>query len=142
MAYLNLAQIIGNLGRDPDYFEPEGKQPFANLSVATTRRYRGQDGQTREETEWHRIVVYGTTATNCQRYLRQGSPVYVSGRLRTRKYTDKSGVERYTTEIIAQDVQFLSSGQRDAAPARQAQPAQPAQRRAAPADDFSSDVPF
>ena len=142
MAYLNLAQIIGNLGRDPDYFEPEGKQPFANLSVAPTRRYRGQDGQTREESEWHRTAAYGTTASNCQRDLRQGSPVYVSGRLRTRKYTDKSGVERYTTEIIAQDVQFLSSGQRDATTDRQTQPTQPAQRRAAPADDFSSAVPF
>ncbi len=110
MAYLNIAQIIGNLGRDPEYFVPDGRQPFANLSVATTRRYKTQDGQTQEETEWHRVTVFGETATNCQKYLRKGSPVYVSGRLRTRKYTDKHGVERYTTEIIASDVQFLSAG--------------------------------
>ena len=108
MAYLNLAQIIGNLGRDPEYFVTEGRQPFANLSIATTRKWRTQDGQTQEETEWHHVTVFGATATNCQKYLRKGSQVYVSGRLRTRKYTDKQGIERYVTEIIAQDVQFLS----------------------------------
>lgn len=114
MAYLNLVQIIGNLGRDPDYFGgQDNKQPFANLSVATTHRYRGRDEQVHEITEWHRVVVYGNIATNCQRYLRRGSSVYVSGRLQTRKYTDKTGAERYQTEIIASDVQFLDSRQSD-----------------------------
>ena len=135
MASLNLVQIIGNLGRDPDYFAQEGRQPFCNLSVATTRKYHAQDGSPKEETEWHRVVVYDNSATACQRYLRQGSSVYVAGRLKSRKYTDRTGAERQTTEIIASDVQFLSwGGQReDRAPAQQAS--------AAPAQDFE-DAPF
>lgn len=107
MAYRNSAQIMGNLGRDPDYRGGDGKQPMATLSVATTRRYRGQNEQILEETEWHRVVVYGNSATACQKYLRKGSPVFVEGRIRSRKYTDQQGIERLVTEIIASDVQFL-----------------------------------
>lgn len=146
MPHLNIAQIIGNLGRVPDFFPAsDGKQPFAGLSVATTRRYRTQDGQFADETVWHNIVVYGKTAELCQRYLRKGSLVYVAGRLKTRKYTDRNGVEKSITEIIANDVQFLNSRESDGGDARALQ--QPSAPRNAPqASAYSgyddSDTPF
>jgi len=107
---VNKAIIIGRLGRDPEIrYSAEGTA-MANLSVATTysRTDRGT-GQRTEETEWHRIVLFGRQAEVAGEYLRKGSQIYVEGRLRTRKWTDQSGQERYTTEIVAQQMQMLGS---------------------------------
>ena len=105
---VNKAILIGNLGADPELRYTQSGTPVASFSVATTRRWKGQDGQQQEETEWHRIVAWQRLAEICNEYLHKGSKVYVEGRLQTRKWQDQSGNDRYTTEIVAQDVQFLT----------------------------------
>jgi single-strand DNA-binding protein len=105
MAGVNKAIIIGNLGRDPEMRYTQGGSAVATLNVATTRKYmRGQESV--EETEWHRITVWGKQAESCNQYLSKGRQVYVEGRLRTSSY-ERDGVKRYSTEIVAETVQFL-----------------------------------
>ena len=99
---VNKVILIGNLGRDPEIrFTTDRNTAVANLALATTRRYRTPDGQTTEETEWHRVVFFGRQAEIARDYLRKGRQIYVEGRLRTRKWTDQEGRDHYTTEIIA-----------------------------------------
>ena len=105
---INKVILVGNLGNDPELRHTQSGTPVASFSVATTRRWKGQDGQQQEETEWHRIVAWQRLAEICNEYLHKGSKVYVEGRLQTRKWQDQSGNDRYTTEIVAQDVQFLT----------------------------------
>jgi single-strand DNA-binding protein len=106
---LNKAILIGRLGRDPEMrYTPSG-QPVANFSIATDETYTGKDGQKVEKTEWHRIVVWGKQAEFCGNYLAKGRLVYIEGKIETRKWTDKDGVEKYTTEIKADRVQGLDS---------------------------------
>lgn len=108
---LNKAILIGRLGRDPEMrYTPSG-QPVANFSIATDETYTGKDGQKVEKTEWHRIVVWGKQAEFCGNYLSKGRLVYIEGKIETRKWTDKDGVEKYTTEIKADRVQGLDSRQ-------------------------------
>jgi single-strand DNA-binding protein len=112
---VNKAILIGNLGADPEVRYAQNGKAVANFSVATSERWKGQDGQMKESSEWHRIVAWDKLAENCKEYLRKGSKVYVEGKLQTRKW-QKDGVDQYTTEIIANNVQFLtpkgeSSGQ-------------------------------
>jgi single-strand DNA-binding protein len=105
---VNKVILIGNLGRDPELRYTQGGGPVANLSIATTRKWRNkQSNELVEETEWHRVSVFGQQAEHCNNYLSKGRMVYVEGRLRTRSYDDKDGVKRYATEIIADTVQFL-----------------------------------
>lgn len=119
---LNKVFLIGRIGRDPEMrYTPSG-QPVASFSLATDESYTGKDGQKVEKTEWHRIVVWGKPAEFCGSYLSKGRLVYIEGKLETRKWTDKDGVEKYTTEIKADKVQGLDSnpdsqgqGQRQAA---------------------------
>ncbi len=107
MASVNKAIIVGNLGRDPEVrYTPSG-QAVATFTVATNERWTDKSGQPQERTEWHRIVVWGKQAENCGQYLRKGRPVYIEGRIQTREWTDKEGQKRYTTEIVANQVQFL-----------------------------------
>lgn len=108
MASVNKAIIVGNLGRDPEVRYTQSGRAVANFSVATTDTWTDQNNQRQERTEWHRIVVWGRQAENCGQYLSKGSQVYIEGDLRTRNYEDKEGIQRYTTEIYAQRVQFLS----------------------------------
>jgi single-strand DNA-binding protein len=110
MASVNRAIIVGNLGRDPEVRYTAGGSPVANFTVATNERWTDKSGQPQERTEWHRIVVWGKTAEICAKYLSKGRQVYIEGRIQTRSYDDKEGQKRYITEIIANDVQFLSSG--------------------------------
>ncbi|MGH1345698.1 MAG: single-stranded DNA-binding protein [Nannocystales bacterium] len=108
MAGVNKAIIVGNLGRDPELRYTQGGSPVCQLSVATTRAYTNKTTNDRvEETEWHRIVVWGKQAEHCNNYLAKGRQVYVEGRIQTRNYEDKEGIKRYSTEIIADVVQFL-----------------------------------
>ena len=107
--YLNKAMVIGNLGRDPEMRYTQGGQAVTNFSVATSRRWTGQDGEPREDTEWHRIVAWGKLAEICNEYLSKGSSVYIEGRIQTRQYEDREGVTRYTTEIVAREMQMLGS---------------------------------
>jgi single-strand DNA-binding protein len=105
---VNKVILIGNLGRDPELRYTQGGGPVASLSVATTRKWRNkQSNELVEETEWHRVSVFGQQAEHCNNYLSKGRMVYVEGRLRTRSYDDKDGVKRYSTEVVADTVQFL-----------------------------------
>ena len=161
MASINKVILIGNLGRDPETrYTADGSTAICNILMATSRRYKDSQGQLQEETEWHRVVFFGRQAEVAQTYLRKGNPVYIEGRLRTRRYTDKEGVERYYTEIICETMQLLGSRNSSSAPVHQSdeafesprraapaarpasQPAQPAQPAVA-ADSFSDDdIPF
>jgi single-strand DNA-binding protein len=166
MASVNKVIIVGNLGKDPEMRSfPSGDQ-VANVTIATTDKWKDkQSGEMKEATEWHRVVFNGRLAEIVGQYLRKGSQVYVEGSLRTRKWTDQSGVEKYTTEIRADQMQMLGSrqgmggpgGSHDEGggyePRQSAPPARapaPAPRQAAPApskaasgfDDMDDDIPF
>lgn len=110
MASVNKVIIIGNLGRDPELrYTPSGAA-VCNVSIATTRNWKSREGGERqEETEWHRVVFYDRLAEIAGEYLKKGRPVYVEGRLKTRKWQDKEGRDTYTTEIIAEQMQLLGS---------------------------------
>jgi single-strand DNA-binding protein len=159
MASVNKVIIVGNLGADPETrYLPSG-DAVTSIRVATTDRYKDkQSGEMREATEWHSISFFGKLAEIAGQYLKKGSQVYVEGSLRTRKYTDKQGVEKYATDIRADTMQMLGSRQgmggeggggggysRPAAPAQRpaAAPA-PASRPAASSgfDDMDDDIPF
>ena len=160
MASVNKVIIVGNLGADPETrYLPSG-DAVTSIRVATTDRYKDkQSGEMREATEWHSISFFGKLAEIAGQYLKKGSQVYVEGSLRTRKYTDKAGVEKYATEIRADTMQMLGSRQgmggeggggggysRPAAPAQRpaAAPAPAAARPAASSgfDDMDDDIPF
>lgn len=124
---INKVIIVGNLGADPDTRYSGSGNAICTMSVATSESWTDkQSGQKQERTEWHRVKLFGKLAEICQEYLRKGRQVYIEGSLRTSKYTGKDGVERYSTDIIARDLQMLggqSSEQRKApAPAPQAAP--------------------
>lgn len=104
---VNIAIVVGNLGRDPEVRFTQSGRAVANFSVATNESWVGQDGNRQERTEWHNIVVWGKQAENCGQYLAKGRQVCVQGRIQTRKWTDQNGQDRYTTEIVAQRVDFL-----------------------------------
>ena len=105
---LNKAQLIGNLGSDPDTRNTNSGNTVCNLSVATSHRGKTQAGEWEERTEWHRVVCFGRTAETCQKYLTKGRRVYVEGRIQTRSWDD-NGVTKYTTEIVGERVLFLSN---------------------------------
>ena len=108
MASLNKMQLIGNLGADPEIrYMPDGS-PTASVTVATTDTWKDKaTGEKKEKTEWHRVVFFKGLAEVARDYLKKGSQIYVEGKLRTRKWTDKEGIDRYTTEIIGQEMQML-----------------------------------
>ena len=109
--------LIGNVGRDPEVRYLEGNNPgaqgrkVATFTLATSERFRDRNGETRENTEWHNIVAWGQPADVCERFVHKGTQLYIEGRLRTRKYTDRNGQEKYTTEINVDTLQLL--GRRD-----------------------------
>ena len=157
---VNKVILVGNLGNDPETrYMPSGGA-VTNITVATSESWKDkQTGQPQERTEWHRVVFVNRLAEIAVEYLRKGSKVYLEGSLRTRKWQDKSGQDRYTTEIVAAEMQMLDSrgaGQgggnypqgQDAAPAPQSAPAQgaaaAAPAAAAPTEfgDFDDDIPF
>ena len=111
MAALNKVMINGNLGRDPEVRQA-GDSPVADFSVAVTEKFRGRDGQQQERTEWVNVVCWRRLAEIARDYLRKGSPVYVEGKLQTRKWQDRDGKDRYTTEVVADNFQMLG-GRRD-----------------------------
>jgi len=156
---LNKVMLIGNLGADPEVrYMPSGGA-VTNIRLATTRRWKDkQTGERREETEWHRVVFFSRLAEVAGEYLRKGSQVYIEGRIRTQKWQGQDGQDRYTTEIVADQMQMLgsrsggtadfSSGQQgsySAQPAQQAPKQQSSEPEAPPPpvnDDFDDDIPF
>jgi single-strand DNA-binding protein len=163
MASVNKVILVGNLGRDPETrYNPEGGA-ICNISVATTDTWKDKtSGEKQERTEWHRVVFFNRLAEIAGEYLKKGSQVYIEGRLQTRKWTDKEGVEKYTTEIIADRMQMLGSrsgmgdaSSRDRGDAREpatadqskpatADPSKPAAKKPAGGkfDDMDDDIPF
>ncbi|WP_454676639.1 single-stranded DNA-binding protein [Achromobacter marplatensis] len=157
MASVNKVILVGNLGREPEVrYNPEGGA-ICNISVATTSSWKDKaTGEKREETEWHRVVMYNRLAEIAGEYLKKGRAVYIEGRLKTRKWQDKdTGADRYATEVVADQMQMLGGkgdevdrepAQRPAA--RQSQPQRQPAQQAAPAanladmDDFDSEIPF
>ena len=138
MKGVNKVILIGNLGADPEVkYLPSGSA-VANVTIATTDSWKDKNsGEKKESTEWHRVVFFNKLAEIVGEYLKKGSQVYVEGSLQTRKWTDKEGVERYTTEIKARDMQMLGGKSSGSAPQAQQQASTPA-----PPDDFSDSVPF
>lgn len=131
MASVNKVILVGNLGRDPEMrYLPSG-EAVANLSLATTDKYNDKSGELVENTEWHRISFFGKVAEVCGQYLKKGSQIYVEGALRTRKYTDKDGVEKYATEIRGDRMQMLGSRQDGDRQTERSQPDQNSASRAA-----------
>ena len=104
---VNKAILIGRLGKDPEIRYTQSQTAVANFSLATGERRRDQSGNWVEHTEWHNVVVFGKTAENCSNFLKKGREVYIEGRIQTRKWQDKEGKDRWTTEIVANTVQFL-----------------------------------
>lgn len=154
MASLNKVQIIGNLGADPEVrYTPSGAA-VCTISVATTRKWKNKEGgEENEETEWHRVVFWNRLAEVVGEYVRKGHPIYIEGYLKTKKWQDKDGVDRYTTEVMAEHMQMLGtrgsgegSGNRPPTEgARQPSPgraAAPAPRQAPKGDEFDDDIPF
>ncbi len=160
MASVNKVILMGNLGRDPEVrYSPDGAA-VCNVSIATTSSWKDKtSGERREETEWHRVVFYNRLAEIAGEYLRKGRPVYVEGRIKTRKWQNKEGVDQYTTEVVADNMQLLGgreSGEGGAAAGgeggsgapRPAARAQQAARPAAPVagganlSDMDDDIPF
>ena len=159
MASVNKVIIIGNLGRDPEVrYTPNGSA-VCNIGVATTRTWKAKDsGDKVEETEWHRVVFYDRLAEIAGEYLKKGRSVYVEGRLKTRKWQDKDGVEKYTTEIIAEEMKMLGGregmggGADEGGGGGYSERPQPASRPAAAAkaapksstgfDNMDDDIPF
>ena len=160
MASVNKVILMGNLGRDPEVrYSPDGAA-VCNVSIATTSSWKDKNsGERREETEWHRVVFYNRLAEIAGEYLKKGRPVYVEGRIKTRKWQNKEGVDQYTTEVVADNMQLLggrdggdggSSGGNEGSSGapRPAARAQQASRPAAPAagganlSDMDDDIPF
>jgi len=156
---INKVILIGNLGSDPEVRYTAGGSAVANVNVATGESWKDkQTGEQQERTEWHRVVFFTRLAEIVGEYLKKGSKIYVEGRLQTRKWQDKSGNDRYTTEIVANEMQMLDSrgdgggGGRDnfdqSPPPSQGQGGGPSQgqgrgqSRNAPAEDFDDDIPF
>ncbi len=109
MASLNKVHLIGNLGGDPELRYTQNQTPVCTLSIATTESRNDSNGQKQDFTTWHRVVVWGRQAENCSKYLAKGRQIFIEGRLQTRQWEDQNGSKRYTTEIVAQNVQFLGS---------------------------------
>jgi single-strand DNA-binding protein len=106
---VNKAILIGRLGKDPELKRTQNDLAICNFSLATSEKRKDQTGSWVEQTEWHNVVVFGQVAENCARYLSKGREVFIEGKIQTRKWQDKEGQNRYTTEILANTVQFLGS---------------------------------
>jgi single-strand DNA-binding protein len=156
MASVNKVILVGNLGRDPETrYMPDGGA-ITNVSIATTEVWKDKNGDKQEKTEWHRVAFFGKLAEIAGEYLKKGSQVYVEGRLQTRKWQDKDGADKYTTEIVADRMQMLGSrqggGSRDmgepegaSAPRSSgagAGAAKPTAKSGGKFDDFEDDIPF
>lgn len=161
MAGVNRVILLGHLGRDPEMrYMPDGKA-IANLNLATSESFKDRDGNRQERTEWHRIVLFGRIAEIAGEYLQKGSMAYIEGKLQTRKWTDKEGQERYTTEIVGDRLQLVGSkpGRDDAGSEMETSPSSSRQspRRQQPStggggagqshrtttlDEFDEDIPF
>lgn len=141
---INKVILIGNLGSDPEIKYTTSGTAVATFNIATTDRWKGQDGQMQESTEWHRIVAWQRLAEICGEYLNKGSKVYIEGKLQTRKWQDQSGNDRYTTEIVAREMKMLSpkGGEHGGLGGGFSEPPMPKEPFGGMGGDTGDDVPF
>ena len=148
---VNKAIIVGTLGQDPEVKYTAGGSAVVNVSVATNESWKDkQTGEAQERTEWHRIVMFNKLAEIASQYLKKGSQAYFEGRIQTRKWQDQSGNDRYTTEIVANEMQMLGGRQQDAGSSapfnppqqQKSSPQKPTAVDTAPIDDGFDDIPF
>jgi single-strand DNA-binding protein len=162
MASVNKVILIGNLGRDPETRYTTGGDAVTNLRIATTDTWKDKAGEKQEKTEWHTVVLFGRQAEIAGEYLKKGRPVYIEGRLQTRKWTDKEGVEKYSTEVVGDRLQLLGSrdgggggdaefsggggggggARRESGGGSGSGSAKPASAAKKNVDDFDDDIPF
>jgi single-strand DNA-binding protein len=150
MASINKVILIGNLGADPETRYTASNDAVTNIRIATTETWKDKSGEKQERTEWHNVVFFGKLAEIAGEYLKKGRQVYVEGSLRTRKWQDKNGQDRYTTEVVASDMKMLGSrsggtsfevvDQPDAAAAKPGP--KPGAKKAGGFDDLEDDIPF
>ena len=135
MASVNKVIVLGNLGKDPEVRHLPNGDAVCNFSLATTESWKDKDGNKQDKTEWHNVVIFRKLAEIAGEYLKKGRPVYIEGRLQTRKWQDKEGKDRYTTEIVADQMQMLGSREEAKEVAKPTQ---------APTgfEDMESDIPF
>ncbi len=144
MSSVNKALIIGNLGQDPEIKYTQSGSPVANLSVATSERWKDKStGDQKEQTEWHRVVVFGRLAEIAEQYLKKGSKVFIEGKIQTRDWEDSEGRKRYTTEVVAREMTMLDSkfsadSNSDSSDSSDATPKETASKDS----DFEEDIPF
>ena len=145
MASVNKVIILGNVGKDPEVRHMQNGDSVVSVSVATSEYWKDKNsGESKENTEWHRVTFYRKLAEVAANYLRKGSSVYIEGRLETKKWTDKAGVERYTTGIVASEMKMLGkapeAGERQAAPEQHTRPVKA--QAAHGFEDMDDDIPF
>ena len=141
-ASVNRAILIGHLGRDPEIRHLPSGDALASLSVATTDTWKDKSGQKQEKTEWHRVSLFGRLAEIAGEYLKKGSQVYIEGRIHTRKYTDKDGAEKYSTEIVGQELKMLGSKPASANTPAQNSPDSANSGTTGAFIDIEDDIPF
>jgi single-strand DNA-binding protein len=147
---VNKVILLGNLGRDPDVRSMPSGDSVANLSLATTERWKDKSGEKQERTEWHRVALFGKQADIAGEYLSKGDTIYIEGKLQTRKWTDKEGTERFSTEVIANQLVFVNTKGRRDREEEQDEPeerpargkSKPAERSAPKQNEFDDDIPF
>lgn len=139
---VNKVILVGNLGQDPELRNTNGGQSVATLRLATAEKIKDRDGNWTERTEWHTVVVWGKQAESVNTYCKKGKQLYIEGRLQTRKWQDKEGKDRYSTEIVAETVKFLGGGgeARSESPRSESRPST-SRNDALPMDD-DSEIPF
>lgn len=140
MSSLNKVTIIGNVGKDPEIRQSNNGDSIANLTVATTESWKSKDGTKQDKTEWHRVVIFGKLSEVVEKYLKKGDKVYFEGKLQTRKWTDKDGVERYSTEIVVDGFngKMIMLGNNSGGDTQQSKSSQVESNE----PDFDDDIPF
>ena len=142
MASVNKVILIGNLGKDPEMKFMQNGKAVANFSIATSESWKDKSsGEKKEKTEWHNIVTFEKLAEICGQYLKKGSTVYIEGKLQTRKWQDKSGVDRYTTEILANEMKMLG-GKKDNSVEKSEEPAAYSAPSVSGGANFEDEIPF
>ena len=140
MSSVNKALIIGNLGQDPEIKYTQSGSPVANLSVATSERWKDKNtGEQKEQTEWHRVVVFGRLAEIAEQYIKKGSKVFIEGKIQTRDWEDSEGNKKYTTEVVAREMTMLDSR---ASMDSNASSSDNSAKDAAKDDNSEEDIPF
>lgn len=147
MASVNKVIVLGNLGKDPEVRYTQSGDAVCNFSVATSERWKDKSGEQQERTEWHRIVMFGRIAEVAGEYLKKGSQVYLEGKLQTRKWVNKEGLDQYTTEVIADRMQLIGAKREDDGGGEKRDQRAPAkspggESKRKPGADFDDDIPF